>query len=210
MVRVKICGLTTPEAVAAAVAAGADAVGFVFAPSPRRVTVAQALTLARLAPPAVARVAVFRRPERRLLYHVLAKLRPDQIQADADGAPASVTLPVFRLGEGGLPGFDEHVRRYHPRRPLALVEGPVSGSGAVVDWHQLQEPARRVRLVLAGGLDAHNVAAAIRTVRPYAVDVSSGVESRPGIKDPKRIEEFVAAVRAVSRELEDDHVRTAG
>lgn len=210
MVGIKICGLTTPEAVAAAVAAGADALGFVFAESPRRVSVAQAVALARRIPPTVARVAVFRHPEERLLHQVMAELKPHRIQAEATCRLAAPLLPVFRMGADGIPGFEAFVRHHQPRRPLALVEGPASGSGVAVDWERLRGPARQVRLILAGGLDPANVAAAIRTVRPCAVDVSSGVESRPGVKDPHRIEAFVAAVQAVSRELEESHVRCAG
>ncbi len=195
---VKICGATTPEAVAGAIEAGADAVGFVFAPSIRRVTPAQA---AKLAAPARGRlpcVAVMQHPQAAEVAEVLAGFGPDILQTDADDfvrleLPATlVRLPVLRGGR----------ETPAPLPSRAVFEGPASGTGTVADWASAATlRARGVELVLAGGLNEANVDAAIRTVRPWGVDTSSGVEREPGIKSTELIARFVAAARAASREI---------
>ncbi len=158
---IKICGLTTPEAVDAALAAGADAIGFVCAESVRRVAPARA---AELAAPALGRaqcVAVTRHPDLALLEQIDAEWAPDLWQSDA----ADLAAPGIAM--------------------------------------QLPHAARLpVLLVLAGGLNAANVAAAIRRVRPWGVDVSSGVEQAPGVKSARKIAEFVRAARAAFEELQ--------
>ncbi|RMG49271.1 MAG: phosphoribosylanthranilate isomerase [Acidobacteria bacterium] len=206
-VRVKICGITDAAALRAAVEGGADAVGFVFAGSPRAVIPHVAAALADSLPPYVSPVAVFARPTREELSAVLEVFRPDWIQADFEaegGVPPryrSRFLPVFRA----RPGIEEEVERYLGASPPAggafVLDGPVSGSGEPVDWETASRLARRAPLVLAGGLTPENVGEAIRTVRPYAVDVSSGVESEPGRKDPAKIAAFLEAVREAEREL---------
>ena len=187
---IKICGLSSAEAVAAAVAAGADAIGFVFAPSVRQVSATQAAALARGVPTGVQRVAVMRHPSQQLVDEVCATFGPDILQTDhGDLAQLQLpeelqVLPVVRDGD-----TIEAV----PSR--LLYEGRVSGSGATADWSTAQRLATRSQLVLAGGLNPANVAAAIATVRPFGVDVSSGVERAPGIKDAAKIEAFIHAVR---------------
>ena len=188
---VKVCGLRTSEDVAAACAAGADAIGFVFAPSVRRVSPAEAAVAAAAAPANVQRVAVFLHPTQAELDEVLAGFTPDIVQTDAADlaalqVPAGVAvLPVVRAG-GSRIGL-------LPTR--CLVEGPRSGTGQVADWAAAADYAARTQVVLAGGLHAGNVGAAVQAVRPWGVDVSSGVESAPGIKDAARIHEFVFAAR---------------
>jgi phosphoribosylanthranilate isomerase len=195
---VKICGLATAEAVQAAVAAGADAVGFVFAPSPRQVTPAQAVALAATLPAGVLRVAVMRHPAVGEWEEVARVFRPDWLQTDAGDFAALPALdgigrlPVYR----DVPGLDAAAL---DGTAQALFEAAVSGAGLAPDWPRAAELARRTRLVLAGGLDADNVGAAIARVRPWGVDVSSGVESAPGRKDPEKITAFVAAVRRAER-----------
>jgi phosphoribosylanthranilate isomerase len=190
---VKICGLTTREAVDAAVAAGADAVGFVFAPSPRRVAPEEAAALGEGLPAGVLKVAVTHHPGADLWQRVAEVFAPDWLQTDAEDLPGLTLgagcqpLPVYR--NWALP--DE---RATP--PRLLFEGPQSGSGRTADWQQARALAERCQLVLAGGLDPDNVERAIREVRPWGVDVSSGVESRPGRKDPRKIATFIARVRA--------------
>ena len=202
---VKICGLTTPDAVAAAVAAGADAVGFVFAPSKRQVSALQATQLAQGVPRRIPRVAVMLHPTQSQLEEVWSTFRPDVLQTDVEDLQ---TLRV-PMGLGVMPVVRNAVRLEpdpqgsavgptlvgHPR---ILFEGPVSGVGSTADWHTAARLARTTQLVLAGGLNATNVADAIAAVRPYGVDVSSGVEASPGVKDPVRIHEFVQRARAVS------------
>ena len=196
---IKVCGMTTPEAVEAALAAGVDAIGFVFAKSVRRVEPAAARALAAPARGRVACVAVTQHPEARALEEIQAVFAPDLLQTDvadlAGFAPGTIRCPVLPVLRAGST----------PPAPLPgrlLFEGPVSGTGATADWDRAREIARRTELVLAGGLRAVNVAAAIGRVRPYGVDVSSGVESQPGVKSPAMILGFVEAARAASLELE--------
>lgn len=194
---VKVCGLTTPETMGAALAAGADAVGLVFADSPRRVEIDQAVLLAGLARGHAKIVAVMRHPSAELAHEVQARVAPDLLQTDAgDYAGFELlagveALPVYRDGTDALAN-DAPAR--------LLYEGRLSGSGETADWTAAARLARGRQLVLAGGLDAGNVAAAIRVVRPWGVDVSSGVESARGHKDPDRIHAFVAAARAAFEE----------
>lgn len=189
---VKICGLTSREGIEAAIEAGADAIGFVFAPSKRRVNAQQATELTRSVPDRITRVAVMQHPAQALVDEVWSIFRPDVLQTDAEDLDALVipaglaVLPVFRGGK--------EPACLLPAR--LLFEGPVSGTGVTADWKTAAALAVRTQLVLAGGLNAANVAEAVRGVRPFGVDVSSGVEREPGVKDPAKIIEFVRAARA--------------
>lgn len=196
---IKVCGMTTPEAVAAALEAGVDAIGFVFADSRRRVSPDAA---AQLAAPARGRalcIAVTRHPEQSAVDEILAVFRPDCLQTDADDLralrlpPGFEVLPVVRAG-----GVEPEVL---PAR--LLFEGPSSGAGVPADWQAACALARRAQLILAGGLSAENVAAAVAEVRPFGVDVSSGVEAAPGVKSPQKIMSFVRHARAALRSVED-------
>jgi len=195
---VKICGLKSADDVTAAVDARADAIGFVFAESKRRVTPTQAGVAASAAPDGVLRVAVMRHPTNDEWQAVLEGFDPDVLQTDYEDfaaleIPASVERwPVLREG-GELPSGS------YPQ--TFLYEGLASGAGQFVDWEAAAPIAGRGRMILAGGLDSSNVAQAILTVRPYGVDVSSGVESAPGVKDPERIRAFVMAARAAEQHL---------
>ncbi|MFM7627485.1 MAG: phosphoribosylanthranilate isomerase [Gammaproteobacteria bacterium] len=191
---VKICGLTTPEGVAAALDAGADALGFVFAPSVRRVAPAAAAALAAPARGRAMCVAVTLHPTADEVETILDVFAPDLLQTDlADTATLSPRartrlLPVLREG-AALPG---------PLPARVLYEGAVSGTGRTADWALAHAVARQTEVLLAGGLNPDNVAEAIRTVRPWGVDVSSGVESAPGVKSSSKISAFVAAARAAA------------
>jgi phosphoribosylanthranilate isomerase len=192
---VKICGLTSPEGVAAAVKAGADAAGFVFSPSPRQVTPARARQLAAALPAGMHRVAVFRHPPPGWIAQVLEDFPADWVQSDAADLPGvdlggAEALPVFRSGAPLPPHLPE----------LLLFEGPDSGTGRVADWETAAGVAARTRIILAGGLNPANLGAALARVRPWGVDVSSGVESSPGIKDPALVAAFVAAARRADGE----------
>ena len=190
---IKICGMTTREAIEAAARAGADAVGFVFcAASPRNLAVEAARELQSSVPAGIERVAVFLHPEQELVDAVVEALRPDWLQTDiGDLATLRVpagqrVLPVLRSG-GTLPAP-------LPRR--CLLESARSGVGARADWAEAARVAAATQVVLAGGLDERNVAEAVRSVRPFGVDVSSGVEASRGVKDVARIREFIRAARA--------------
>lgn len=193
---IKLCGMTTPEAVHAALDCGVDAIGFVFAPSVRNLTPQRASELAAPARRRLACVAVTRHPERAALDAILRDFRPDILQTDIEdldalALPHSLSvLPVMRPGPRPAGALPHRV----------LFEGPLSGSGQTTDWDEAAQMARRTELILAGGLNPANVAAAIRQVMPFGVDVSSGVEHSPGIKSPQKIAQFVAAARAAAVE----------
>ena len=189
---IKICGLTSFEMASAAVEAGADAVGFVFAESPRKVSVAAAREIASRLPANVIRVAVMRHPMQAEWDEVAAGFRPDWLQTDAEdfahldiGADV-IPMPVFR-DSAALDAATVAAA------PQALFEAPVSGAGQQADWQRAAELARTTRLMLAGGLDPDNVAVAIAQVAPWGVDVSSGVESSRGSKDRDKIAAFIQA-----------------
>lgn len=186
---IKICGMTTPEAVAAALDAGVDAIGFVFAKSVRRVSPEAAARLAVAARGRALCVAVTKHPAQSEVDEVLRVFKPDVLQTDASDLPALRLPAQLEL----LPVWRDAADGDVPRR--LLFEGPASGSGLTCDWTQAQWMAQRAELVLAGGLNATNVAAAIAAVRPFGVDVSTGVEARPGVKSPAAIAGFVSAAR---------------
>jgi phosphoribosylanthranilate isomerase len=194
---IKICGVTTEEAVEAAVAAGADAIGFVFhAPSPRSIAPRQAALLARNLSQGVLCVAVTQRPGQGLIDQVLDSMTPDVWQSDAADfdsvrIPGSIECwPVLRR----LAPAPRGTRR-------VLFESPASGSGGRADWSVASVIARTSELILGGGLDAANVGHAIAAVRPFGVDVSSGVERAPGVKDARRIREFIVAARVARQAI---------
>jgi len=195
---VKICGLCDAEQVAAAVDAGADAIGFVFAKSVRRISPQDAVQLASEIPATIRRVAVMRHPARDEWAEVRGVFRPDVLQTDAkDFADLEVPdgicrWPVLRQG---LPFEDDVLDGEF------VYEGAKSGQGEVVDWSRAAELATHRQMILAGGLSPENVATAIRIVKPYGVDVSSGVESHSGVKDPDLIRQFIGAVRAAESSL---------
>lgn len=193
---IKICGMTTPVAVDAALSCEVDAIGFVFARSVREVTTRQANELAASARNKAVCVAVTRHPTRAQVEEILRDFKPDILQTDIEdietlGLPKELSvLPVMRPGSQAACA--------PPRR--VLFEGPVSGSGQTTDWDAAAGLARRTEVILAGGLNPDNVAAALRHVHPFGVDVSSGVESAPGIKSVEKIDRFVAAVRSAALE----------
>ncbi len=200
--RIKICGITRPGDAVAAARAGADAIGLVFyPPSPRAVTLRQALDIVRELPPLVGVVALFVRAEPARVREVIDALRPSLLQFHGDEAVedceafAHPYLRALRM-RPGVDLLDSGVRHAHARGLLldAFVEG-YGGGGEVFDWSLIPTNVGSP-IVLSGGLHAANVAQAILRVRPWAVDVSSGVESAKGVKDAVAMREFVAAVRA--------------
>ena len=190
---VKICGMNSAEAVEAAVAAGVDALGFVFAESPRQVTPEQAKMLCVNVPANIARIAVMRHPHKADWERVIEVFEPNWLQTDAEDfrwiklPPRVSALPVYR--DSNAPADSDLPDRL-------LFEGTHSGSGRLADWDEAAGLARVAEVILAGGLTAGNVVEAVNFVRPWGVDVSSGVERARGEKDPDKIREFVARVRA--------------
>ncbi len=205
--RIKICGLTREKDVDAAVAAGADAIGFVFhPPSPRFVTPQRAAELARRIPPFVAVVGLFvnATPETVLTACDSLPISILQFHGDEDAAFCRQFARPYLRAARVRPRLDllEFARAFHDARGLllgAFVEG-YGGGGEVFDW-ALIPPELPGFLVLSGGLTAANVGEAIERVRPVAVDVSSGVETGKGIKDHLKIAAFVAAVRKADESL---------
>ncbi len=200
---VTICGLTTPEGVDAALAAGADAIGFVFAPSVRRVTPMEAAALAAPARGRALCVAVTLHPTSAEVEEILDIFSPDLMQTDIEDAAVfshrarARLLPVLREGATLPEQLPERV----------LYEGALSGTGRTADWARAHALAKRTEVLLAGGLNPYNVDDAIRIVRPWGVDVSSGVESTPGTKSLSKIYDFVAAARAAAAQLDLEEPR---
>lgn len=198
--RIKICGLTRAEDALAAVAAGADAIGLVFAAGRRRVPLDSARAILAAVPPWFPVVGVFRDAPESEVLAALAELslthlqfhgREDLAYLDRFDRPLIRALPLVS---------DEHeaaARELAAARPgvRLLVDGAEGGSGTACDWSRAARLARDHAVILAGGLTPANVAAAIAAVRPAGVDVSSGVESAPAVKDADRIRRFVAAAR---------------
>jgi phosphoribosylanthranilate isomerase len=205
---IKVCGLTDLRAIEAAVAAGAQAVGFVFhEASPRHLDPARARVLAAAVPAHVEKVVVFRHPTQALLEAAIEAVNPQWVQTDARDLvtlhlPAGPRqLPVYRAATANQAAGTGAVADDGVLRGRCLVESEHSGTGERADWSIAARAARSCELVLAGGLDAANVGEAIATVRPFGVDVSSGVESIRGRKEPALIHEFVRAARAAESRL---------
>ena len=204
-IKVKICGLTRDEDVKAAVAAGADAIGFVFTASPRRISIDTAIRLSSYVPKGVLRVGLFLDQDRSEIDQVINSVSLDVLQFH--GSETEQECCVF-----GLPWLKavamknaESAKQAESEYPGAMgllldshATGKRGGSGKVFDW-SLSRPIAKP-IWLAGGLNSANVAQAIHIVRPFAVDVSSGVEVEPGIKDASRIRAFIEAVREVDNE----------
>lgn len=207
--RIKICGLTREQDLDAAVRAGADAVGFVFYPkSPRYLTPARAAELARGLPPFVTPVGLFVNATDDELNAALDALPNMLVQFHGDETPAEcmrIGRPFIRAARMA-PGFDllDFAQKFSAAQALLLdahVES-YGGAGKVFDW-SLVPSSVPLPVVLSGGLHASNVRAGVTSVRPWAVDVSSGVEAAKGIKDVALIEQFCAAVRAADAERQD-------
>lgn len=206
--RVKICGITRVEDGAAAAAFGADAIGLVFAArSPRRVTLDVARAIAAALPPFVASVALFMDDDAALVREVVDGLAPDLLQfhgLEAGAFCASFGRRYLKAVPMAGRGSDAIVEaaRAHPRAAGLVLDGhglgEAGGSGRAFDWSEARGDGLPP-LVVAGGLTPDNVAQAIRVAEPWAVDVSSGVESAPGIKDHGRMKRFVEEVHRVRR-----------
>ena len=200
--RIKICGITRPEDVQAAASLGADAIGLVFyAPSPRAVTVAQAKLVAAALPPFVTVVGLFVDAEPETVREVMNAVPLDLLQFHGDESPAYCNqfgrpwIKAIRMQEGVNVAVE--TERFREARGLLLdayQPGVPGGTGERFEWSRVPQ-GLAMPLILAGGLTPDNVAHAVTQVRPYAVDVSGGVEAAKGIKDFEKMAAFVAAVR---------------
>ena len=192
MTKVKICGLSTKEAVETAVSAGADYIGFVFAPSKRQVTVEQATELAKFIPSHIRKVGVFVSPSRADLLEAIEKVGLDLVQVHGQVADDLFEdLPCASI-QAVQVDRDGHVP--NSQADYLLFDAPVAGSGQTFDWGRLDTTELAQPFFIAGGLNEDNVARAIQHFSPFAVDVSSGVET-DGQKDHEKIRRFIERVK---------------
>jgi phosphoribosylanthranilate isomerase len=200
---IKFCGCTSPEDVALAAAAGADAFGMIFAPSPRRISFETAEAIARRLTPGIAPVAVFVNPDRSEVERVLEILPSALLQFSGDETPDF----VGRYGDRAIKAMhiDDRsslVAERCERFPDALLlfdarqDGMAGGTGRTFDWDQVLPIVGKRRVVIAGGLWDENVAACVERLHPFGVDVRNGIETQ-GRKDPEKMRAFVRAVREV-------------
>lgn len=202
--RIKICGITREQDVRAAVDAGADAVGLVFyKPSPRAVTIEQGAELAKAVPAFTSLVGLFVNPDRMLVEQVLARVPLDILQFHGDEPPEFCEqfhrrwIKAVRVREAR--DIEQAFDRYRNAAGLlvdAYEPDKYGGTGQSFNWSLIPEQ-RPLPLILAGGLSSDNVASAVEQVRPWAVDVSGGVESSKGIKDVSRLTDFINEVHRV-------------
>jgi phosphoribosylanthranilate isomerase len=211
MVRVKICGITKPEDAKLAAELGADAIGLNFyEQSPRCITPFAASELIRRLPPFVATIGVFVNWVEAPVVALCRALRLSAAQLHGDETPQTTeriaarvpVIKALRVAQQGNSGPDVSSFRGVSAFLLdSAVSGQYGGTGTTGNWHLARATAQSHRVILAGGLTPENVGEAIRIVRPYAVDVTSGVEARPGKKDPAKLRSFFDEVARASREI---------
>ena len=192
MTKVKICGLSNIEAVETAVSAGADYIGFVFAPSKRQVTLEQAAELAKFIPSHIQKVGVFVSPSRADLLEAIEKVGLDLVQVH--GQVVDKLFENLPCGSIQAVQVDEGGQVPNSQADYLLFDAPVAGSGQTFDWGQLDTTELAQPFFIAGGLNEDNVARAIQHFSPFAVDVSSGVET-DGQKDHEKIRRFIERVK---------------
>jgi phosphoribosylanthranilate isomerase len=198
---IKICGITNEDDALLAVAMGADAIGFVFAPSPRQVAVQAVYDITRRLPPEVLTVGVFRNEHPSRVIDIIsrsgvraAQLHGSETPADCAeiAAHARWLIKAFSAGSSAIATADRY------GTDLVLLDAEHPGSGRVFDWDLAGELPGGLRLILAGGLTPENVGDAISAIEPWGVDVSSGVERSPGRKDAMLVKRFIDAARAAA------------
>lgn len=200
---VKICGITNEDDALFAVAMGADAVGFVFAPSPRQIAVQQVYDITRRLPPEILTVGVFRDelPERVIDLVNRSGVKAAQLHGhETPSMVAEVAHSVRWVIKAVVAGSRDAATADRFGTDLVLVDAPSPGSGTVFDWSLVSDLPDGPRYLLAGGLTPDNVALAVSTVQPWGVDVASGVERSPGRKDPLKVKAFIDRARAAAPE----------
>jgi len=205
-VLVKICGITSEPDALLAVGLGADAIGFIFAPSPRQVAPQAVRRIIERVPPEILTVGVFRNEARTRVVDIVngiglraAQLHGDETAEDTRWVAerVGVTLKAFPAGDPHIARIDD----YGVEAVLVDAESP--GSGEVFDWRLAEGVVDPHRLIVSGGLRPDNVTDAIVHLRPFGVDVCSGVEAEPGHKDPAKLRAFIAAARAAAGEADE-------
>jgi phosphoribosylanthranilate isomerase len=204
---IKICGITSEEDALLAVALGADAIGFVFAPSPRQIAPTKALDIVKRLPSDVITVGVFRdeHPKRVLEIARVSRLKGVQLHGNEPlEAVRLVTQEVRFAIKAVVAGSDAARRADEFGTDAVLVDNARPGSGEAFDWSLLDELPKGLRVMLSGGLSPDNVRGAILSTQPWGVDVSSGVERSPGVKDAVKMRQFITAARDAQAVLGDD------
>jgi phosphoribosylanthranilate isomerase len=205
---VKICGITSEADALLAVAFGADALGFIFAPSPRRVTPSLVGDIVKRLPREVLTVGVFRDESRQRTVEIANTVGLGAVQLHGRETPEDArwvrervpcTIKAFAAGEAAIARFGEFGADF------LLIDGSNPGSGAVFDWRLAEGVADPTRMFVSGGLTAGNVGDAITYLQPFGVDVATGVESSVGVKDPQKLRDFVAAARAAEGLVPVEH-----
>lgn len=196
---VKICGITTEDDALLAVAMGADALGFVFAPSTRQIAAGHVRDIVRRLPPEILTVGVFRNEAPERVVEIVQTVGLGGAQLHGHESPevarwvrarVNLVIQAFEAGSAGLSHADDW------GADAILIDSPEPGSGKVFDWSLAEGAPSGRRILLAGGLTPENVAGAIRRIDPWGVDVSSGVEASPGHKDPRKVRAFIANAKA--------------
>jgi phosphoribosylanthranilate isomerase len=198
---VKVCGTTSEEDALLAVAMDADAIGFVFAPSPRQISPALVTDIVKRLPPEIITIGVFRDESPARVVEVVNQVGLKGAQLHGRETPQQarwvrhripLLIQAFASGDPAIEDADEY------GADAVLLDAPSPGSGQVFDWTLAEGAPDGLRLILAGGLTPANVGDAIAAVHPWGVDVATGVESEPGRKDPRKLRAFVAAARAAA------------
>ena len=198
---VKICGVTTEEDALLAVGLGASAIGFILAPSPRQLAASKVADIVKRLPADTISIGVFRDEAPQRVVDIVNHAGLSGAQLHGHETPATtqyvrerigMVIKAFPAGSPRLTEADDF------GADLVLVDAPTPGSGRLVDFSVLEGLGDASRLVLAGGLTPENVTEAIHRVAPFGVDVATGVESSPGIKDPRKVAAFIAAARAAA------------
>lgn len=198
---VKICGITNEDDALLAVALGADAIGFIFAPSVRQIAVQKVYDITRRLPPEILTVGVFRdeHPLRVIELVQSSGVRAAQLHGhESPSDVATVSQHVRTVIKAVTAGTNDATRADEFGTKMILVDAPAPGSGQVFDWKLAGEIPEGLQVILAGGLTPENVAAGISAVRPWGVDVSSGVEAGPGRKDPLLLKRFIESARSAA------------
>jgi phosphoribosylanthranilate isomerase len=205
---VKICGITNEDDALLAVALGADAVGFIFAPSTRQIAVQKVYDITRRLPPEILTVGVFRDEHPRRVVEMVQASGVKSAQLHGHETPedvAEIRKYVRTIIKAVSAGTSDAVHADEFLADMVLVDAPAPGSGKVFDWTLAAEVPEGLRVLLAGGLTPDNVAAGVRAVRPWGVDVATGVELSPGRKDPIALKRFIENARSVaSQEYQSD------
>ena len=201
-VRIKICGITSEKDALAAADFGADALGFIFAPSPRRISTERARQIIEVLPPLVQTVGVFVNEDPHRVMSTAAVCGLDILQFHGDepaaycgGFKGRVVKAVRLASRDDLPALSEYSDIVDCLLLDTYVENKIGGTGVTFDWELAVEAKKHGRIILAGGLNPENIDGAIKKVRPYAVDASSGLERSPGVKDHGKMAQFIERVR---------------